>query len=524
MESQHIERKIVTGMIVSTEFLNNIISSFNPKYLVSKASRNIAEWCIDYYNKYEQAPKEEIEDFLESFRIKNLDKDEAEDYIQLLDSLSKDYNEEDYNIQYLTDQAYQYFGKQSVQLHIDELSAEIKRDNIGKAKELINTFNVVEKPQVKGVDPFDTATIKNAFRSANESIINYTGDMGDFFNDELYKEAFVVALAPAKKGKTSLLIELSVQALQQGNKVAFFQAGDLTEDQFNQRFYTYLFKRNYKEKYCKEHYSPIPDCVKNQRGTCPFAERESSVSLFESMDDKTYNNLKREDYEEALKVNNDYVPCTHCHRNPNPRFYNQFEGCASYRLIEEKKPLSYKDVVKGVEGKFKSLLGNFKLCTYSSDSLRPKDIKLQLLEWEKFNDFVPDVLVIDYIDIMTPDVYVNNNERANRNNINKGLRRLSQDHHVCLITATQADTNAMDKESLSEKNFNEDRRILDHLTCMIALNQTPQEKNKRIMRLSKLLSRTEDNDSTKQLVCLQNLNIGRFVLKSFFKSREEKKQ
>lgn len=277
MQDKQIERKIITGMIVSTDFLLNISDTFKPEYLSSRASKNIAIWCMDYFKQYEKAPKAEIEDFLSSTKLKDVPKEEAEDYISILDSLSKEYDESEYNIQYLTDEAFKYFGIQSVKNHIDELKTEVDKENITKAKELITKFNIVEKPQTKGEDPFDPKFIHNMFSGNSDDLFHYTGDFGDLLDGEFYPESFFVILAPQKRGKTFQLIDMAIQALKYGNKVAFFQGGDLSSEKWGHRFHTYLNKRNTNPKYCGEHYSPIPDCAKNQNGTCNLEFRESNI-------------------------------------------------------------------------------------------------------------------------------------------------------------------------------------------------------------------------------------------------------
>ena len=56
-----IERRIVIGLITSTEYLNQIRSSWDDRYLQSKVASRIAGWCIEYYDKYNKAPNQDIE-------------------------------------------------------------------------------------------------------------------------------------------------------------------------------------------------------------------------------------------------------------------------------------------------------------------------------------------------------------------------------------------------------------------------------------------------------------------------------
>ena len=79
------------------------------------------------------------------------------------------------------------------------------------------------------------------------------------------------------------------------------------------------------------------------------------------------------------------------------------------------------------------------------------------------------------------------------------MRALSQDIHCLVATATQTDAASYDVDSIGMKHFSEDKRKYGHVTAMIALNQTPDEKKKEIMRLNFIVLR-EDEFSVRNFV------------------------
>lgn len=61
-----------------------------------------------------------------------------------------------------------------------------------------------------------------------------------------------------------------------------------------------------------------------------------------------------------------------------------------------------------------------------------------------------------------------------------------------MLTATQADAASFDANLITSSNFSEDRRKLDHVTAMIGINSTDEEKECGIYRLNHIKRRDDD--------------------------------
>lgn len=90
---------------------------------------------------------------------------------------------------------------------------------------------------------------------------------------------------------------------------------------------------------------------------------------------------------------------------------------------------------------------------------------------------------IDYADILAP-VFPKEDKRDQINTTWQMMRRLSQEMHGLVVTATQADADSFNSDLQRRKNFSNDRRKYDHVTGMFALNQTDKEKGEGRMRLN----------------------------------------
>jgi len=98
------------------------------------------------------------------------------------------------------------------------------------------------------------------------------------------------------------------------------------------------------------------------------------------------------------------------------------------------------------------------------------------------------------------------------------LRGLSQERHVLVVTATQADSESYERKRLTMSNFSEDKRKLSHVTAMYGLNQDPQGREKKlgILRINEIVVREGEFSNDREVWVLQDLAAGRPFLESFF--------
>ena len=103
---------------------------------------------------------------------------------------------------------------------------------------------------------------------------------------------------------------------------------------------------------------------------------------------------------------------------------------------------------------------------------------------------MPDVVVIDYADILAPpkgvaDPLVQIDETW------KALRRMSQDFHCLVLTASQSNAAAYgEKQSiLGRKHFSGRKTKLAHVNGMIGLNSTEKESVHDIQRWNWVVQR-----------------------------------
>ena len=508
-----IERRILIGLITNTEYLQQIQSEWNSEYLESSTARLISGWVWEYFEKYQKAPMQDIDGMYLKKLKKGLNKDLAEEIEnEILPELSQEYVQNTITTPFLLDETLAYFTKRQLILHKENIEYLIEKDEIEQAKKESENFKIIEKSKQEGLDLSDPVVLDKldeAFNTNYQNVLKFPSALGEFWNDEMRRGAFVGFMGMAKRGKTYWLLEFMMRAYKQGKKVVFFQAGDMTEKEQLVRVSSYLAKKSTRERDIGTLYIPCQDCIKNQLDTCDKQIRECDFGVFDNIRERT--DITKENLIEALKDNPDYKPCYNCAEWQKNKW-----GSVWFKRTEIKSVLTAREAKRVWENFFIKTQRKIKLFSYSNGTLNISEMKRVLDKLKRDEDFEPELILVDYVDIMEAE-----KEREHRHKENekwKGLRRISQEYNALVITPTQTDADSYDKDRLEMKNFSEDRRKYDHVTAMYGLNQDKKGREKEIgtMRINRIALREGDFHSSQEVYVLQRLEIGRPFLGSFY--------
>jgi len=128
---------------------------------------------------------------------------------------------------------------------------------------------------------------------------------------------------------------------------------------------------------------------------------------------------------------------------------------------------------------------------------------------QAYNHVFPDVLIVDYADLMYLD---SAHLRVDTGRIYKDLRGLAQEYNIAVITASQANRQGENTPLLTRKNLAEDFSKVAISDNVITYNQTV---NERKLGLARLYSDKARNDRRGDTVLItQNYNLGQFCLQS----------
>ena len=473
---RRIERDIVIGLIVDKGFTAQIARHLDLRYLKNAYSRTIAKWCLDYYDKYNDVPFKKIEDIYELHNRKGeVEEDEVSMIEKLLETVNRDYTQKDtFNSQFLLDLSQEYLNKTRIENAILRIREELEGGTVANAQEvLVEASKPVSLTARTAIDPLaDPARVMAAFDNRREPIVKLPGDIGELMNEQLARGSFVAIQAPEKGGKTWLLDWMKRVALEQGKKVLNVQLGDLMEDEVIVRDAISIEGRSNIKKWCGTFKMPLRFVKSDER-----------------------------DHKE-------------CEASP--------EGWdVEYEEVTIKSPLTGEEAARACRKWYKknNIIANrqYKLIAVPARTMNIKMLDIELDKLYAEEGFIPDVIVIDYMDLLKKE----NSRDDGRDAINENwieAKALANKRQCLVIAATQADATSYDGKLQSKMNFSNDKRKYGHVNGMYGLNQTNDEKKYGLNKINTIVARSGHFVESEACYLLQCLRIGRPVIDSVMPS------
>lgn len=453
------ERSILIGMITDKIVLGRISTKWTEGLFSSSWSNMIGSWCVDYHKKYSEAPGKSIRSIFETWSEKNQDTETIGLIDRFLSSLSDEYEQsaKENNSQHLIDVAAKYFSKIKRTKTIEMAATAQDAGDEEKAEEILASYNKVEMGRGEGVCYYndDEAILSTFQRRENSVLIKYPGALGEFFGDSLSRDSFIAFFAPEKTGKSWWLMDMAYRAMTKRWRVAYFEVGDMSEDQLRERLAIRATKNPLK---AKKLLYPKELTLKDNQIDLATEVREYKENISGAM---------------ALKA------------------------CQKMRKIQINSEKPY-----------------FRYSAHPNSTINVKGIDSILDGWTQ-QGWIPDVVIIDYADILAPPA----GKLEYRDQINttwKQLRGLSQSRHCLVVTASQADAQSYDSNLITRRNFSEDKRKLAHVTGVVGINVNENEKSLGILRLNWVVRRSEAYQSNRCVYVASCLDLGNPAVKSIW--------
>lgn len=438
------ERVILTGMITSTPILTRIAGQWDKRGLFrSRSSNVIAQWCVDHCHKYGKAPNRAIEGLFRRWAERSRDKETADMVERFLSDLSGAYarRRKELDVDHVVDLAVEHFNRTKLIELSESLTADADHGDIEKALTRVHRFQPVSKEDDRWVHLLhDRNAVRSALTKYREPpLITYPGGLGNFFLTSLRRDAFIALQGTEKSGKSYWLLDIAWRAIKQKQRVAFFQVGDLSQDQVVTRFVTRAMRRPLDPK-------PVlyPKFIEVREDQC-------EVQTEERMFKRAVNSKL------AMR---------------------EFQSIAKMIGDTEAMPL-------------------LKLCCRPNASLSIHGVKA-LLQSQERKGWKPDIIIIDYADILAPPAGIQD-ERQQINYNWQTMRSLSQEMNCLLVTATQSNAAAYKSKLMDRSHFSGSKLKHAHVSGMIALNVSTIDKEQQVTRLNWLDRR--DLPSIETLVC-----------------------
>jgi replicative DNA helicase len=126
---------------------------------------------------------------------------------------------------------------------------------------------------------------------------------------------------------------------------------------------------------------------------------------------------------------------------------------------------------------------------YSAEDPTIQDLKSFIINYQNRSKGNFDILCVDYADLIKPSKTFKT-ERFGIKEVYTNLRRLANEFHLPIVTASQANRKAMDKKILSMEDFAEDFGKAAVADVVISICQSPEELEDELCRLYLAKNRT----------------------------------
>jgi len=225
-------RQILSAMVQDPVVCSRIASHWDDRsgLFQSRWANLIGWWCVKHLKKYGQPPNENIQVIFERW-VETSTADE--ETIQAVERFLVDLSETDVkgNQDYILDLAENHFCKVVAEREYEEAGADLSQ---GLHREAIDRMRNLPSLSLKPDPYFEPVDDPGIWVDALENIrtrplIDYPGDLGDFFGDMFSRRRLVSFMAPNKTGKTVWLVDAAYRAVRKRNRVLFVNLGDGTE-------------------------------------------------------------------------------------------------------------------------------------------------------------------------------------------------------------------------------------------------------------------------------------------------------
>jgi len=486
-----VEKKIATAAIISKKFLQEIKPIYDSVYIKNSFVKVILHWCTQYYTEYDKAPGIHIKDIWELERS-DLSKEESDIIEAFLTNLSEQYVEDQgINEDYVLDSAFEYFKKRELEITAGNITKLLENGKVDEAEDQLTKYKKVAKLTSGWSNPFDIKSIHGVFEESPEGLFKLPGQLGSFLGP-FEREWLVGILGSFKKGKTWWIMELGIMALFHKLRVVFISL-EMKKVTMDKRLYKRITGGGDSDD--PEFIYPVFDCIHNQTGECTNPKRTNHIRLINEEG-------IRSEFTKDLK----YKPCSIC------KGTNEYQMETWFEYLKRPK-FTLKNVVKSIRSFQKMYGSNIRTISYPKFSANISDIKRDLDILEQTEDFIPDVILIDYAGILKPE----DSKAQKREQIDdtwKTLGQLAAERRCLVVTGWQGNRGAIYKKQMDQESISEWIGILGHVDIFMSINQTKEEKRNKQVRIGLLGHRHMDFNEDETCVVLQQLDLGQVELDS----------
>jgi replicative DNA helicase len=426
-----------------------IVNSVDVGLFESDIYKEIAKRAFEYYREFKTSPKDHLPDLFEDLLNDKSNLRKGELYQRTLINLHEFQN--DINRDYVLSKLTEFVRQQRLKSAIVDATTYVREGNLDNAETVLN--NALKST----LDLFHPGILftdsKNSLKFFDEPTPSYSIGIKPLDNIKFGPapgELFVILAGP-NRGKTYFMVHIGKFCAIQKLKVLHISL-EMSEEKMAQRYVQSFFsygKRIGEASYVKFNYDEMG--------------RFTTMSL---------SDIIRPTLEQTNEAN-------------TLKIYNE--------LLHK---------LDRIQGRIKLWIKRF-----PTGALTVSGLEAYLDSMDRFHHFHPDVLLVDYADLMNLE---SAHLRTETGKLYKELRRIAVERNIAIVTASQSNRLGEDAKVITLKHLAEDYSKAATADNIVAYCQTAQELRLGLARLFIAKARNEEKDQT--VLISQCYRIGQFCM------------
>jgi hypothetical protein len=513
------EWMLVSHMIMSDEVLEYCFKLHEEKHMQKKQFttyfQDVYRWLMRHWKQYGKAPKKTIAKIF-NIKKKHFNEDKAKIIESYLDRLAEEfigYEERDIDSDFIKKTVIPRFIKRyNTQSLLEQLQKNLDQDQYDRVKDLVEQYHdFVDQdefdPNMGVVSPGIEDSIKRYYMEEKDkgAMFKLNGPVGEFIGP-FYRGKTYAITGVEKAGKTHFMSEIGYQGAWYHKlnvlDINLEMPVEEKEERFWQRSGGFAIDRDHAGFML----IPVFDCENNQFGQCEVRKRplnkdpllfdgDQSVSFYERPEWKVCERCRFQKVRSNAKRTKKFVPHLWFKRI-------RLKAMTENRLMRFMK----QQEVFGLQ--------NYRMKCFPRFSATFDEIERFIKQYMSKKNFKPDLILLDYPDILAP-IEGSLMDRFNIDYNFKKVSGLSQELNCAMIIGDQAVKGARTKDSLDAMSTSESKTKDAHIDLRLTLNKTEIEHELGLQRLG-MQFRRKGRLLINQVLLLQSLDMCNPVLDSTF--------
>lgn len=453
----YLEENLLTLLVFDAQRFKVVRGTVDP-IMFSGFNRELATRAYAYIDKYGKPPADHIADLIED-KLSSDNKREVRAYKDILSGLND--LKETINAEYVINKLEDFVKRQSLRSVAVDLAKALQRDTEESLEEAESLIANATTTRLKVFDP----GLRMSDTDRALAFLDMDGYAFPTGIPEFDKRGFgptrkemYLYIADAKTGKTWHMNHLAKVAVMNGLRTVHITL-EMSEEKNAQRYIQAFFA---------------------------VAKRADPIII------QKFKRLKNggfEFYDKKIK------PKLHLD-DPNIR----------RKLKKKMKPFQNR------------VLDNIIIKQFPTGKLTVKQLEAYLDNLETNEKFVPDLLIVDYPDLMDLQAGKGGDRRHGLAEVYKNLRGVAVARNMALAVPTQSNRAGSGAKFVGRKNVSEAYTKIADADVVVTYSQTDLEKKLHLARLSVVAGRNDEDNIT--VVLSQNYTMGQYTVDSVLMSKD----